>query len=223
MLILWLYNLKKFVCSLFYPPKCIYCQKVLKSDEILCDKCSNEFKVEPIVRDFDLFDGIVFKVVSAFSYDGKVKEAICDFKFKNKLDYAKYFAKSIVETLEKTNNIRDFEYICFVPMAKDHKKERGYNQAEILAKSIGKILKLPFKNVLFKAKITKIQHKLSRDERIINVKGAYGVLNKEEVKGKKILLCDDIITTGSTVKECATTLYNACAKNVLAVCIASRD
>lgn len=166
---------------------------------------------------------MTLRAVSAFSYEGKVKEAICDFKFKNKLDYAKFFSKSIADSLEKTGNVGNFEYICCVPMSKENKKERGYNQAEVLAKSIGKILKLPFKNVLFKAKMTKTQHTLARDERIINVKGAYSVLNKEDVKDKNILLCDDILTTGSTIKECAVTLYNASAKEVLAVCIASRD
>ena len=220
---MWLHKLKTVICSLFYPPKCICCKKVLKSNEIFCDKCASELKVKPIIRDFDLFDGINLRAVSAFSYEDKVKEAICDFKFKNKLDYAKFFAKSVADSLEKTGNIGNFEYICCVPMSKENKKERGYNQAEVLAKSIGKILKLPFKDVLFKAKRTKTQHTLARDERIINVKGAYSVLNKEEVKDKNVLLCDDILTTGSTIKECAMTLYNASAKKVFAVCIASRD
>ena len=73
---MWLHKLKTVICSLFYPPKCICCKKVLKSNEIFCDKCASELKVKPIIRDFDLFDGINLRAVSAFSYEDKVKEAL---------------------------------------------------------------------------------------------------------------------------------------------------
>ena len=220
---MWLHKLRKFITSLFYPSRCPYCGTFLKSGKTLCGSCEKEIKSEPIVRELELFDDITLRAVSAFSYDGKVKDAICDFKFKNKLDYVEHFSRSIVNVLEKVNIDKNFDYICCVPMSKDHEKERGYNQAKVLAKSVSNILKIPFKDVLVKVKKTKTQHTLARDERLINVKGAYIALNKEYVQKKKILLCDDILTTGSTVKECALALYNAGASDVLAICIANRD
>ena len=220
---MWLHKLRKVISSLFYPSRCPYCGIFLKSGKILCSNCEKEIKSEPIIRELELFDDITLRAVSPFLYDGKVKEAICNFKFKNKLDYVEHFSRSIVNVLEKVNSNKNFDYVCCVPMSKDHEKERGYNQAKVLAKSVSKILKIPFKDVLVKVKKTKTQHTLARDERLINVKGAYVALNKDYVKEKKILLCDDILTTGSTVKECALVLYNAGASYVLATCIANRD
>lgn len=219
----FLYKIKRFILSLFYPPKCPYCKTILKPDALLCDSCTKKLKVEPIVRLINLGEHNCISVITAFSYEDKIKDAICEFKFKNRLDYVEHFAQSIAEAMEITkNNIKNFDFICCVPMSREHERKRGYNQAEVLAKAIGKIFKLPFKDVLVKVKKTKTQHTLARNERIVNVKGAYVVLNKENVLGRKVLLCDDILTTGSTIKECAIALFNSGASEVLAVCIANR-
>ena len=105
-------------------------------------------------------------------------------------------------------------------MSKKHKKERGFNQASVLAKKLSEVLDIPFLETVAKVKETKTQHTLSRAERLVNAKGAFSVLNKESILGKSILFCDDILTTGSTMKECALALYDSGVKEVLGVTVA---
>ncbi len=220
---MWLYKLKKFISSLFYPARCPYCSKILGPGNLVCNKCSGVFYATPIITNLELDYSRSMKVVSAFFYGGKVKEAICNFKFKSNLDYVDHFAQSMVKAMELGGFSRDFDLITFVPMTKKHKKERGFNQAQVLAKALGNFLELPVENTLLKVKKNKAQHTLNKSERIINVKGVYSIEDKEKVKMKKILLCDDIVTTGNTIRECALSLTEAGAKRVLGVTIAKTE
>ena len=207
---MWLQKLKKFIISLFYPAKCPFCQNILKTGETLCERCKDELPLRSILTELELDYSRHIDVVSAFFYEGKIKDAICNFKFKARLDYADFFAENMANA------------IC-VPMSKKHKKERGFNQASVLAKKLSEVLDIPFLETVAKVKYTKTQHTLSRAERLVNVKGAFSVLNKDATLGKKILFCDDILTTGSTIKECALVLYNSGVKEVLGVTIAKTE
>ncbi len=220
---MWLYKLKKFVSSLFYPAKCPYCNKILESDKTVCDECYKKFHVTPLTTDLELDYRHSIKVISAFPYREKIKELICKFKFKSNLDYVEYFAESMTKAIKQKGIVCNFGLITFVPMTKKHKKERGFNQAQILAKALGKMLDIPVENILLKVKNNKAQHTLHKSERAINVKGAYIAENKEKIKLKNILLCDDIVTTGSTIKECALALIDAGAKDVLGITIAKTE
>ena len=220
---MWLQKLKKFIISLFYPAKCPFCQNILKTGETLCERCKDELPLRSILTELELDYSRHIDVVSAFFYEGKIKDAICNFKFKARLDYADFFAENMANAIKLSNKKLDFDFISCVPMSKKHKKERGFNQASVLAKKLSEVLGAPFLETVAKVKYTKTQHTLSRAERLVNVKGAFSVLNKDATLGKKILFCDDILTTGSTIKECALVLYNSGVKEVLGVTIAKTE
>ena len=124
----------------------------------------------------------------------------------------------MAETVPKEARPRGW-MLTFVPMGTAQEQQRGYNQAELLAKELAKEWKLPCKRLLRKVKKTRTQHKLPAQERRENVKGAFRVCRK--IRGKRIVLCDDIVTTGATLEECAEMLYAAGAEKIVAVTVAS--
>ena len=116
--------------------------------------------------------------------------------------------------IEKTfNNVR-FDFICFVPLRSERLKNRGYNQAECLARDISSIIGVPCRDVLVKIKSNHVQHELDIIHRRENVRGVYDVKPDVDVSGKTILLCDDIITSGSTLGECVKVLFEKGAKDI---------
>ncbi len=137
------------------------------------------------------------------------------FKFQGKKGLAKPFARLMARAADFPEQP---ELVTFVPLSKNHRRERGYNQSGALAEELGRLLNLPVKPVLEKVKENKIQHLLSAKERRQNVRNVYRA--SSEVHGKKVLLVDDIVTTGATLRECAGQLYRAGAEKVFALCAA---
>ncbi len=124
--------------------------------------------------------------------------------------------------LTKINEFKNIDYISYVPMHKSKPKLRGFNQNFLLAKGLSKKLNIPLgKNILLKIKDTKSQSSLNKRDRLLNLKDAFEVSNKAEIKSKNILLIDDIFTTGSTVSECARCLKTAGANKVYVLTVAS--
>jgi len=112
--------------------------------------------------------------------------------------------------MEKSfENLKKYDIIIIVPISKQRKKERGYNQSYLIAKEISKIIKIPIaKKVLYKIKNTTPQSLLNKKQREENAKGVYKAPNTTKLYDKKILLIDDIYTTGNTVNECTKILLN---------------
>ena len=116
----------------------------------------------------------------------------------------------------------DYDIICSVPIHKKRMKERGYNQSELIAKEIAKNLtNTIYKKVLKKIKDNKRQSELKKEERLQNVKDVYEIQNKQIIENKKIILFDDIYTTGNTVNECSKVLKENGAKEILVLTLAS--
>lgn len=100
--------------------------------------------------------------------------------------------------------MKKYDIILVVPISKKREKERGYNQSELIAKEISKIISVKIeKKILYKVKNTKPQSTLNKQQRQENAKGAYIAKNTSKIENKKILIIDDIYTTGNTVSECA--------------------
>jgi ComF family protein len=116
-----------------------------------------------------------------------------------------------------------FEYdsITYIPLSKGKMRKRGYNQTELIAKEVSMILKLSFlKDVAIKIKETKNQVELSKDERMVNLKDAFMVIDKERVRGRSIVVVDDVATTMSTLNEFSKTLKESGAKKISCFTIA---
>ena len=104
-------------------------------------------------------------------------------------------------------NLKKYDIIIIVPISRQRKKDRGYNQSELVAREISKIIKIPIvPQILYKTKNTVPQSSLNKAQREENAKGAYQVIHINKINGKRILLIDDIYTTGNTVNECAKVL-----------------
>lgn len=145
-----------------------------------------------------------------FKYEGIIRKILIQFKFQEK----SYLYKTIVNFL--LNNKKIFEFIKSydtiipVPISRKRKKTRGYNQSYLIAKDLTNIIGIKLENrVLFKTKNIIEQSKLNKEERLENIKGVYEIRNTKRIINKKILLFDDIYTTGSTVNECCRMLKKA--------------
>ena len=159
-------------------------------------------------------DGLDDLIVSS-TYSGLMRRLIIDFKFKGKLSYKEIISEIMLEKiLEK--NLKD-EVITFVPMHRKKERERGYNQSEILAREIAKSLDLKCEEVFEKVLDTKYQVGLEKLEREDNIKGAFRV----KTFPQEIIVIDDVITTGSTIKELTKIAKDAGIKKVTALIAAT--
>ncbi len=151
---------------------------------------------------------------------GKLEKAsIYRFKYQNKREYAKIYASELTQRYGTWIRNRKIQAIIPIPLHKSRKKKRGYNQAEILAKEMGKILGIPvYANLLVRVRDTKPQKTLDEAERKNNLKRAFK-MSENIVQLKYILLVDDIYTTGSTLDAAAAVLKAAGALQVYTCCI----
>ncbi len=133
----------------------------------------------------------------------------------------KTFAKIILKNEKICGIMNSYDIISAVPIHKKRENERGYNQSELIAKELAKNIKeLKYQKTLKKIKNNSKQSLLTQEERSQNVKGVYEIQNKEIIENKKIILLDDIYTTGSTVNECSKVLKANGAKEILVISLA---
>lgn len=205
--------------ELVYPNVCGFCNKICKNE--LCNRCKNKIKkyeiniiTKPQNRYFE-------ELISIFKYEGIIREKIIQYKFGDKAYMNNTFAKIILKNEKICGLLKKYDIIIPVPIHKKRKAQRGYNQTQLIANKISKCLNIKLcNNVLVKNKNTIAQSKLNKKKRVQNIKGAFKILNSEKIKGKDILLLDDIYTTGSTANECSKILKKAGAKTVGVLTIA---
>lgn len=211
----------KKLIAIIYPNRCVICRKKIgENASYTCEICSNiiEYNLKNEAYGYALKD-FSDLLISPFLYDGIIRKKILEFKFNNKAYLGKFFGFWLAREIKKKKLY--FDYIVPVPMYYKRKLERGYNQSEILAKEISKYFTSKFiTNVLYKFKKSKVQSTLKLDERRKNVLGTYLIKNSDKIKGKTILLVDDIYTTGATASECAKMLKTNGARKVIVVTIA---
>ena len=201
-------NIIENVLNFIFPPVCGICGKL--AETYLCKECSMELtKVE--VNCLEKYNNKFFDShFWIFKYEDEIRDKIIDYKFNNKSYLYRTFVEIILNNKRACEYMKSFDYIVPVPIHKKRYKVRGYNQCELIAKGIaGEIGDLYFRNdIIKKVKNIVPQSSLNKDERINNVNGAFEILNVYEIKGKKILLLDDVFTTGSTVNECSKLLLD---------------
>ncbi len=160
------------------------------------------------------------KAYSAFVYERGIKTIIYSVKFGGRGSLCRPLSKYLVYVAHK--NKLDFDLVCYVPMTKTAEKRRRYNQARLLAQNFCDILdKDCFSDALTKVKETERQEKLGRKQRLENLAGAYAA--DKSVKGKKVLVIDDVKTSGATLNECAKALKKAGAVQVVGLTVAVRE
>jgi ComF family protein len=232
-------GLKKYLLDIFFPKYCFRCQRegsylcqdclatleILDGNFCLCEKPQRVIEAGkcPKCRGKNL-DGLYF----AISYKNNlVKNLICQFKY---TPYIKELAETLSLLIITHFNLiqKDFaveNYVLVpVPLTKKKLKTRGFNQSEEIAKEISKNMKIPVvSGCLVKIKETQSQMELSKQERTENVKGMFEILDAEKIKNKKILLVDDVYTTGATMEECTKILKQSGAQKVYGVTVAREE
>lgn len=200
--------------KLIYPNRCIVCNRIC-SDKYFCKDCNRSltaFTVKlcpkcgaPKKHCTCKFNFYYFKEITcAFENSGLAKQSFYRFKFAQNLYNSNYFSENMIDFIKRDFNGIDFDYVTAIPMSRQKKYKRGYNQAEILAKKISCGINVKYVSLLTRNKYAQTQHKLlSYNERFLNVKDSFKVTDEKFVKGKTILLIDDIMTTGATLSEAA--------------------
>lgn len=210
-------SLKLKLLHIFFPNKCPSCGKIIKYDEIFCDKCISD--IEPVSGErckvcFNLkqycncasYPKFYIRSASPFVYSKSIKAAVLSLKrIKNKR-LAKFFAENMARTVNKKFKNTEFDAIIAVPLHKSKKLARGFNQSELLAKELSAILGVPYlDNVLVRIAKGKAQHTLKYKQRRENIKGLYAA-GGIPIECQRVLLVDDVMTSGATMNECAKTL-----------------
>ncbi|MBQ8425188.1 MAG: ComF family protein [Clostridia bacterium] len=193
---------------IFENHSCIACGKEIPDGTkfSICEKCFNKMKKideDKMIKYYWLNEKeIAFnKSIAFYVYDEIVSSIVKSFKYSSKKYYAKYIAMLMTENLDIFN---DYDYLTFVPITSKRLKSRGYNQAEEIAKEISKITKIPVVELIRKTKETRNQAELSKEDRINNLKDSFVIIDKENIiKDKKIIIIDDVFTTGTTMKRCS--------------------
>lgn len=199
---------------------CYLCREDYAKDYI-CHSCQENFKVTDSKLE-DEIQGLEEVYVSLF-YNRYAKEKIRDFKFYDKAYLYKPFGEIMLKTIQK-NQLEDIDLIIPVPIYEDRWKERGFNQAELLAKYIGKSLGIEYRfDIIEKIRNTHPQSTLDITERKVNLLNAFKGSNLEYVRGKRILLVDDVTSTGSTLKEVAKLLNTIDNRGVVGLILASTN
>jgi len=205
--------------DILFPPKCIFCGKVLnRGDDGLCDNCTESL---PFTDNFGKQDGDFYDFcISPLYYKSIVRKSLLRFKFRGTTAYATTYARLLAECIRECPDAK-YDLISWVPLSNKREHSRGYDQAMLLALATALELNNVAVETLRKTLDVQAQSELGdRAERSANIDGAYEVTDAELIDGKCILLIDDVVTTGSTLSECAKTLVAAGATRVICAALA---
>lgn len=224
-------RLKEMLLDLIYPPRCPICGEISKGvclrcirknpviTQPRCCRCGQplEDADEEFCKDCEKNEHVFVKGRAAFVYQGAVKESIHRMKYENKREYLQSYAAVMGEAFKR--DIADWNPdVCIpIPMFWKKQKERGFNQAELLAKLLGGIWNIPVDTeVLQKIRDTSEQKKMSVTKRAGNVRNAFAA---KPTSYETVVLVDDVYTTGNTIDAAAAELIKAGVKNVYFVTI----
>ncbi|MBQ0099203.1 MAG: ComF family protein [Firmicutes bacterium] len=230
-------SIKRFFNRYFFYDKwtCNACGKEIFNDEYFCDDCLNNLPLikgakcehcgRKTIQDETYCLSCkerliaVDKARSSFSYEKPINLSIQKYKYNGKKYLADLFTYYLFITA--TENLMTADYIVYVPMTEKSLKKRGFNHGKLLAEKLSIKMGIPVIDVIEKTKETPRQAKLSRDERLENLKGCFRLTKRKSIKGKSVLIVDDVITTGATSETIANILKRAGAKAVYLLTVAS--
>ena len=205
------------VLDFLFPPKCMFCHKVLPVGQRgCCSSCGQK-----LIQKLPPRQGVHFKACYApMLYEGTAREALIQFKFHDRPGYATELGKILADCIRE-NLSGQYDIITWVPVSEKRLKKRGYDQAMLLAMAAALALDDVAVETLKKCKDTPAQSSLEgADQRRTNVADVYKIVDPELIAGQRVLLIDDIITTGATLEEASRTLKQAGATSVVAAAVA---
>lgn len=208
-----------FFMNLLFPPKCILCGKLLeKQEQDLCRECRVDGPEYPNRKERIQF---LDSFTAVWYYEGRVRSSLLRYKFCGARSYAEGYGRLLAMKLLAVHP-DGFDCLTWVPVSPLRKLHRGYDQVELLAKAVGKELGMTPVPLLKKVRHNHPQSGMKdAAQRRGNVLGVYRERNRETIEGARILLLDDILTTGATAGECGRVLLTAGAKEIHCAAIAA--
>lgn len=207
----------RWLLDFLFPPRCILCHKIMDSSrEPVCDSCGRFVLMqEPKVRSGQHFS----RCVSPFAYKGMVRDSVRRYKFLGRKFYSKTYGLWLAAAISR--ELGEFDLMTWVPVSKKRLRKRGYDQGKILCSETARCLGMETAACLRKIRDNPAQSSLpGAENRRKNVAGVYTALDPERFYGKRILLVDDVTTTGATLEECSRTLLRSGAHTVMCAALA---
>ena len=206
------------LATLLFPPHCAFCGKV--GVQGVCPACE---KTLPYCKTPFHERAEIGACLAPLKYEGIVREALLDYKFHGSQSRCTGFGDLLAQAAAEHFG-GQFDLVTFVPVSKKRRRERGYDQSYLLARETCRHWDTAPAALLQKTKDNPAQSSLSsREERQKNVAGVYAAVNEEKIRGARILLIDDILTTGATLREAARVLREAGAEKVICATLAAAD
>ena len=201
------------ILDIFFPRKCLFCGKLLLNTErTCCPECRKRYSLKGDER-LTVYKDI--NIYSSFSYTKDVKGAVKKFKFEGKKHIAEDFANEMIATLLDYGYTKDsFDSVVYIPLPPERERQRGYNQAKELAKYIAEYFDTTLSSGGLLRRSIHLQHELKKSMRLKQEKSGFDIDLDFKVRGR-ILLVDDIVTTGSTVASCVKLLKTNGAESVI--------
>lgn len=209
----------RWLLDLVYPPKCMLCHRLLESsDSAVCGACSQELpEYDGPLRKLPYYE----KTVAPFFYEETIRDAVLRFKFHGMQSYASQFAAWMAIWV-RDHLVDTFDVVSWVPCSNRRRWTRGFDQSELLAVELAKQLNVPVCCTLKKVKHNPKQSTLAdAARRRANVLGVYRAVQREQWIGKRVLIVDDVLTTGSTLSECGKVLRMAGSGDLVCAVIAA--
>ena len=217
-------KISAFILDLLFPNRCPVCENIIAFDSFICNNCIAELE-KCSINENDVCRGCgkmecicndklnYIRTVVCYYYENAAKRGVLSLKDGSK-NFGYFLGNILTEKIKEDSILINADYIVPVPMSRKRLKERRYNQAYVIAREISKKTRIPIlSNALFKND-SKVQHNLNSEERKMNVSAFFkGNINLD---GNKIIICDDVLTTGSTLNKCAELLINMGAAEVYA-------
>lgn len=207
------------ILNLLYPPRCVLCRRLLKKEETdLCTDCRMEAPFFPDTkRKLQFLDSFA----AVWYYESSVRGSLLRFKFRGARGYAASYGKLLAMRLMQQYP-EGFEVLTWIPVSRLRKLRRGYDQVELLAKAVGRELGMIPVSTLKKVRHNRQQSRISESaQRRANVLGVYRVTDPDLIRDRRVLLLDDILTTGATASEAGRVLLTAGAKEVHCAAVAA--
>ncbi len=211
----------KKLLDVLFPRRCMFCGQQMEENGEVCSVCEKKL---PYLEDpfCEQQMGAVDRLYCALWYDDRVPQGIYNLKFRGKSHLHRWFAEAMIKAMRNELQREHIDLVTCVPMHRKRQRRRGYNQAQLLAQEVAYLLNVPYSDCLKKVKLTREQHRLSAKERALRQKDSYFC---QALSGERVLLIDDVCTSGETMKECACVLKEAGASLVIgaAACRTPRE
>ncbi|MBQ9384195.1 MAG: ComF family protein [Ruminiclostridium sp.] len=198
-----LHSIYRYLINWLYPNVCPRCGKIIDFNDDMCGECLSRitrYAGNSVIPNIDAFTAFCV-------YDDDVRPMVLEFKNNDCGNTAYAFARCIAGALRSAGLGTDADYIVPIPMSGRSLRRRGYNQIELIVKELRYMINVPYANVLIKVRETNEQKSMKGAARLENVRNAFGISPKApDIRGKTMLLIDDLCTTGSTLSEAAKVL-----------------